>query len=363
MGNKWGSLNLKNLFTNNKINLSLLNSLTYRFYKSNSYLIKKKYSGKGFIFMLHRILPENQREKFDYNKSLAITPEGLQSFITKFKLLGFEFISVENLLEHLNFKHKKKFICFTLDDGYRDNLTYGLPVFEKNNIPFTIYITNSFPNKTANHWWYHFEDLLKENNLSFLNHSLFKEIKNEKTDQSKKFNEIRDVLLKLSPEDFNNSWTSFFSSKLETQKDYNKSICLNWDEIVHLSNHELCTIGAHTLSHISLKHQSDSVCYKEMLNSKNEIEGKINKKVHHFCYPYGSLNEVGEREINFAKKIGFKTAVLNHPGSIFKKNINYPYQIPRMGLSDETETKRLNDLFSGRLHFNFNGLSKIIKIK
>ena len=132
----------------NKITDSIFYNL---FIKTNSPLTKKIIGGKGYIFMLHRILPKVERDKFDFNKSLAISPEALQVFIDQFKLLGFKFISIDDVLEYLKKKNSKKFIVFTLDDNYKDNLTFNLPIFEKNNVPFTVYITNCFPNKNTNH--------------------------------------------------------------------------------------------------------------------------------------------------------------------------------------------------------------------
>ena len=57
-----------------------------------------------------------------------------------------------------------KCIVFTLDDGYLDNYTNALPIFIKYNVPFTIYITTSFPDHKFTMWWYALEDIILNSN-------------------------------------------------------------------------------------------------------------------------------------------------------------------------------------------------------
>jgi len=48
------------------------------------------------------------------------------------------------------------------------------------------------------------------------------------------------------------------------------------------------------------------------------IQSKIGKKVEYFAYPFGSKNEVGKREFEIVKKLGFKTATTTRNGNILK---------------------------------------------
>ena len=57
-------------------------------------------------------------------------------------------------------KHKRKFAVFTMDDGYKDNLTNALPVFKKHNLPYTIFLATDFMEGKAILWWYVIEDLI-----------------------------------------------------------------------------------------------------------------------------------------------------------------------------------------------------------
>src|SRR5207253_2646090 len=47
----------------------------------------------------------------------------------------------------------RRFICFTFDDGYRDNLTHAYPVLRRHAVPFAIYVPTSFPDRLGELWW------------------------------------------------------------------------------------------------------------------------------------------------------------------------------------------------------------------
>ena len=47
----------------------------------------------------------------------------------------------------------RRFACFTLDDGYRDNRDFALPVMREFDAPFTVYVASDFAEGTGRLWW------------------------------------------------------------------------------------------------------------------------------------------------------------------------------------------------------------------
>ena len=99
---------------------------------------------------------------------------------------------------------------------------------------------------------------------------------------------------------------------------------------------------------------------KHECNGTRELSRQIGQDIHHFAYPYGSLDDVNVNGIMELKKNNYSSAVLNHPGSIFKGGKKSNFLIPRMGLTDETSKGRIDDLFLGKIHLRFNGVKKSI---
>lgn len=313
-------------------------------------------SGRGFVFMLHRVLPKEKRE-FDWNKSLAISPESLEKWINLFRNKGFDIVSMDEVCQRIKTKEGRKFIALTMDDGYRDNLVYGLPILKKLNVPCTIYVSNCFPNNHAVYWWYFLEDYIKKYNTIDLEKI---GINYKKTfSDSEKFivyNEVRELLRKSDYKTQLNFALNL--CKIKDLEQMNRSLNLTWDEVKRLSDDPLITIGGHTIHHISLKNQSNAVCENEINGGTRELNDKIGVLTKHFAYPYGSKDDFSKDLVAILEKNNYESAVVNHPGSILSNSKNAFFSIPRMGLTDETPMKRVKDLFNGKVHLNFNGTSK-----
>ena len=340
------------------MNSLVKNKLLGLFVKTNGFFSKPLVGGKAHVFMLHRVLPENLRIKYDYNKDLAISPEALESFIKLLHRKGFKFVSLDELSEKLESRKwgKDKYICFTLDDGYRDNITFGLPIFEKHQVPFAIYVTNCFPNGNAHFWWYWLEEKVKnEEEITFREKTYL--IKSEEEKLSA-YNTISEQIKNCSPIEREELITNFFNKTTSSIEKECEELALNWEELIAISTHPLITLGSHTSNHYSLAHLSEFEMQKEIGGGKIELEEKIEKEIRHFAYPYGSLKDANDREFNFIKSLGFKTATLNHPGNVFSSSLSNRFLLPRYPLGNNTPLEKLEYYLNGIQHFSINGWSK-----
>jgi peptidoglycan/xylan/chitin deacetylase (PgdA/CDA1 family) len=331
------------------------------FVKTNGILSQRVLGGIGHIFMLHRVLPEKLRNQYSFNRSLAITPEFLESTILYLKKKEFNFISLDELYAILQTgkKPKKKFICITLDDGYKDNLIYGYPVFKKHNIPFTIYVTNCFPNYTANLYWYWLEEELRKNDKMIFNntnYSLYSE-----NDKALAYSNISSIIKKSDQSKRVEYTRNIFGKDKQIVAEELKQIALSWDELKQLNAIELANIGAHTMNHLTLANLDKTEMGKEISFAKSEMESKLGTEPDHFAYPYGGLEDAGNREYLAASKNGFKTATINYPGNIFTGHRNFTMSLPRYPLSDSTKKENFDFFLNGIRHFSANQFRKIIK--
>ncbi len=82
-------------------------------------------------------------------------------------------------------------------------------------------------------------------------------------------------------------------------------------------------IGAHTLTHPNLPKVSHEQKVREVVGSKQWLEGVIGKEVPMFCYPIGRLDAETEKVVRDAKFCGARTTV---QGNI--RPVNNAYQLP-----------------------------------
>ena len=332
------------------------------FVKTKGIFSAPLFGGKGIIFMLHRVLPENERNAYTLNKDLAITPEKLEEFILFFKQKGYVFISLDELADWLDGKitFHQKFICLTFDDGYKDNLIVGLPILKKHKVPATIYVTNCLPNGTAIMWWYLFENHVKSHHQLILNSSKGRiefQWKNEPSSFSQ-FGQVSQAIKEIPGNELPAVLSQSFGLSVSEMEAHGEAISLSWEEIKELSNDPLITIGAHTMNHICLKQQMEELVFEEMKSSKSELEKYIGKEVVHFAYPFGGEVDVSNRDLEIAAKVGFKTSTLNQAGSIFKSNKMSKQALARMPLGNRIDNERMSNYLNGIYHFSVNGFKK-----
>ncbi len=307
-------------------------------------LASRFWGGKGHILMFHRVIPIEKRNRIHNHLSLEVSPNHLEKIIRYFIKCKYDIISLDQIHEYQD--SNKKYVVFTFDDGYKDNLKYAYPIFKKFSCPFTIYVCNAFPNGNAFLWWYLLEEMLL--NLEFIsinteNFFLDRPINTIKKKESA-FNQVRDAVnngsLSLDElEALFSKWDEKWNVKMV-------DLCLSWNDIKQLSIDPLVTIGAHTLSHKALKVLPKSEALSEILGSKEELESILHMKVEHFAYPFGSRKEVSQRDVQIVNEIGFKTATTTILGNVNNAQDDRN-QFPRITVNSQTSISVLKMQLSG----------------
>jgi peptidoglycan/xylan/chitin deacetylase (PgdA/CDA1 family) len=331
--------------------------------KSLSPFFSGMYEGIGQIIVLHRITPEANRQRL-HNTGLEITQEHLEEIIIFFKKREYDFITLDDLSDYLIGNYKRKFVIFTLDDGYVDNLTHGYPIFNKYNVPFTIYITTNFPDRKAILWWYLLEDLLLlENRISFtFGNKDFSFNTQNYCQKVEVFNILRNFIKAYHGPDQIILIHTLFSKYGIQLYDKVEELALSWQQIIELNQDPLVTIAAHTVTHPAFKALEDFELLNEVNMSVQILESKLNIPVKHFAYPYGSAMEVGKREAMLIKQTGIKTATTGMRGNIMQEHINNLHALPRLYIGPETTENYLTNFISGKIPFNTGARKRVVTV-
>jgi peptidoglycan/xylan/chitin deacetylase (PgdA/CDA1 family) len=123
-----------------------------------------------------------------------------------------------------------------------------------------------------------------------------------------------------------------------------KELSLSWQQIKEMSKDPLVTIGGHTVNHLALNQLAENEIYDEVIEANRLIEDKINRKIEHFAYPFGSNYEINERECDIVKTLGFKTATTTRKGAIFPEHANHLWCLPRFELNENFNIKEVGKM-------------------
>src|SRR6476660_6901884 len=105
--------------------------------------------GVGAILTLHHVRPERS-SVFQPNRHLEVTPEFLERLLRRLARARIDVISLDEM--HRRFieaDFKRRFVCLTFEDGYKDFLRWAYPLLRKHELPFAMYIATSFPDRNG----------------------------------------------------------------------------------------------------------------------------------------------------------------------------------------------------------------------
>ena len=117
------------------------------------YLLQPIFAGVGAIFMLHHVRPGRDAE-FQPNRHLEVAPEFLRAMLSHLRARGIDIVTMDEVQRRLIERDfSRRFACFTLDDGYRDNRDFALPMMREFEAPFTMYVASDFAQGIGRLWW------------------------------------------------------------------------------------------------------------------------------------------------------------------------------------------------------------------
>lgn len=318
--------------------------------------------GIGLIFMLHRVSPEPPGD-FAPNRGLMVTPSYLDSVLRDVRKAGLDIISLDEACERIRSGNtQKRFACFTLDDGYKDNLQYARPVFKAHEAPFTIYIPSDYPSGKGELWWVALEEVIARNeSVEFDFAAGSGPLPAETVEQKKEtFNRLYGYLRHRDQEAQRNLVRRLCETHDVDMAAICRDLIMTWDEVRELASDPLVTIGAHTVAHYALAQLPEENARREMKVGADRLAKKIGYWPAHLSYPYGDRRSAGPREFRIAAKLGFRTAVTTRKGVLFPDHAQHLTALPRVSLNGDYQGKVFTQLFiTGAPFAIWNGFRKV----
>jgi peptidoglycan/xylan/chitin deacetylase (PgdA/CDA1 family) len=319
--------------------------------------------GIGAILTLHHVRP-SRPDRFQPNRLLEITPQFLERIAQALRESGLDLISLAEMHRRLTEgDFRRRFICFTIDDGYRDTFEYAYPILKRHEIPFAVYVATSFADRMGELWWLALEAVVARNvHINLAIDGRERRFDYETVDQKRRtFDDIYGWLRSLKTEDELRAAVRELCVRYHVDIGaFCRELCMSWPELAQIAADPLVTIGAHTVNHVMLAKVPAAAAEAEMDMSRRGIEAALGLPVEHLCYPVGDPTSAGPREFALAAKLGFKTAVTTRPGVLYPEHREHLTALPRISVNGEYQQMRyLRVLMSGAATAVWNGFRRV----
>jgi peptidoglycan/xylan/chitin deacetylase (PgdA/CDA1 family) len=328
------------------------------------HLMRPLFGGVGCILTLHHVRPPRP-DAFQPNRLLEVTPVFFEGLLRRLKRRRIDIVSLDEM--HRRFlagDFKRRFVCITFDDGYKDVMRWAWPLLKQYEVPYALYIPTSFPDRLGELWWLGLEAVVAQNSQIGM-----------MINGEQRFFECSSVGQKRELYDAIYGYLRSMKSDDEVRRTVRdlcacykvdmaalcRELCMDWDELSQMAADPLCTIGAHTVNHPMLKKVPDDASARaEMEQSRAVLDAALGTRPEHIAYPVGDPTSAGPREFRIAAELGFKTGVTTRPGVLFKVHRDHLLALPRISVNGEFQQQRyLKVLMSGAGTAFWNGFRRV----
>lgn len=293
--------------------------------------------GCGVILSMHRVIAANEPT---LHPGYKIHTDELDRVLTAVKRRGQEIIPMDEVPARLQQSghpeaRRRPFVVFTSDDGYADNLTRALPVFQRHGAPICVNVSIAIIERSLFYWWGALEELVLRCDRIELP---------EVGASAPRVLWARNISEKISAYDTLGAMVHahgemlfpvlremFAQSGVDARQLLDRD-ALTPSQLRALAADPLVTIGAHTVSHGRLSQMTDTAVRYELAQGRHRLEEWLGIEVRHLAYPFGRADACGAREFALAKEAGYQTAVTTRQGNIFPRHRDFLACLPRRSI-------------------------------
>lgn len=290
------------------------------------------------IYMIHRPQPLDGAYE-------GLTPALLEECIVYAKKTGFEFASIDDVLADAiaGRKPKRPTICFTLDDGYQDQLDQLVPVLLAHDCKPTLFTIVDMIDGVIWPWdaklsYATWTSTQAQANFHF-NNTMFDLALDSPAARIRSRRQLTRFGKTLKPEHLH----EFIQTALTALAfDPNANIPasyrpVSWDSLRSAEQQGL-RIGSHACSHQVFAVLSDAQINSELERANSLLAQELNAPSRVFCYPSGTVNDYSSHHVQLVKAQGYAGALTSTPGNTNLKQIQKnPFQIKRHSFPNSFE--------------------------
>jgi peptidoglycan/xylan/chitin deacetylase (PgdA/CDA1 family) len=285
--------------------------------------VRHMFAGRAVIIMFHEVQRDCRLELMT-GISVALFEYSLDWL----RQQGWEIVSLEECLDRIgNDDRSRRYAVLTFDDGYRDTVSVALPIIERCNVPFMVYVPTGAPKQTLKAWWLGLRQLFRSRDDVSIDAM---EARFHCSDLQTKLAALNEVTEWIH-DDYRRTEMlgPTFDRAGISLSELNAIYFLDEGALQVLGRHPLASIGGHTTSHKALRTLDAAAARAEIADNRNYLENLLQLPIRHLAYPYGGSRACGPREERLANDVGFWTAVTTRHGHLQGFPLNR-FALPRI---------------------------------
>lgn len=286
---------------------------------------------RGTIFYLHRFA------------SAAGAPHGhdlanLRHALVALRAAKVQLVSLEAMYGLLRAGEPliRPLVAFTVDDGYRDFVDIGVPLFSEFDCPATCFVVPGVIDGDAWFWWDQIDWIQRNSVLPAIDFELKGQSRRLGTGASASSQRdtaaLIDQLKSVSTRELRETIATM-ATKAEVDlsgappAEY---AVASWNDLRRVEKRGF-SIGAHTMTHPILSQCTDEQSRREIVESVARVTKEMVTPSRFFCYPNGGQRDFGVREMETVRSTGLDGAVSTEAAHIPVRDVAHisPWSLPR----------------------------------
>ena len=199
-------------------------------------------------------------------------------------------------------------VALTFDDGYRDNLTQGVPLLARLGIPATVYLVPGFLTGEVHAWWERLAWAFSRARAPYVEFGGTRHDLSGPAERAVVLEAV-EAALKTRNHDARSAAVEELVGALEPEGSYRpEELFLDWAGARELARAGIA-IGSHTMRHAILAREEEQAQRTDLADSRRLLESELQVPVETLAYPNGQAGDYDATTIGAAREAGYSHAV------------------------------------------------------
>jgi peptidoglycan/xylan/chitin deacetylase (PgdA/CDA1 family) len=290
-------------------------------------LAKQQLSGRAFVLMYHRVLPDLPAAAEGVEPGMYVTAETFREQMESLRD-GYRVLALSELLERQEQGRDLGGCCaITFDDGWLDNFQVAFPILQQLQLPATIFLPTGFIGTDD---WFWPEESRRLASAAEAGLELPADLRLVLAlcgSAGPTPERLAAVLKELGPEIRKRMIATCRQLPWQGPR---RRLVMDWQEVRQMAASGLVEFGAHSVSHELLDQVAQEVAVEEIRSSRQRIEEELGRPCRIFSYPNGNHSP---QLMGLVAGQGMRWAVTTRRGYLDQHAD--PLAVPRIGMHQD----------------------------